>query len=123
MRSRQKTVLAIGLSAVAAVALVFYGLNDPAGGHAPRCVLKALTGYDCPGCGAQRALHAVLHGDFVAAWGYNPILFFLVPLGALYAVAESFPDRLPRLRRVLIRPVVIMLVAAVIIAWWIIRNL
>ena len=42
----------------------------------PKCVLKQLTGYDCPSCGAQRAFHAVLHVNFAKAISYN--LFFVI---------------------------------------------
>ena len=41
----------------------------------PRCVFKASTGLDCPGCGLTRASHAVLHGRFADAWRLNPLLY------------------------------------------------
>ena len=64
----------------AAVAIMlFYGLNDPAD-HTPlpKCLLKTVTGYDCPGCGAQRALHALLHGRIADAW------HFILPCFSLF---------------------------------------
>src|SRR5690606_2629375 len=41
----------------------FYGLVDPATGILPSCPFYTLTHWYCPGCGSQRALHALLHGD------------------------------------------------------------
>lgn len=49
----------------------------------PKCPLKMLTGLSCPGCGIQRAIHALLHGDVAGAVKYN---FFLVYSGP-YAMA------------------------------------
>ncbi|MGJ1384952.1 DUF2752 domain-containing protein [Sphingobacterium spiritivorum] len=45
----------------------------------PKCPVKSLTGFDCPGCGSQRAIHAILHGNFKAAFAFNPFFFFAVP--------------------------------------------
>lgn len=48
----------------------------------PRCWLYQTTGLKCPGCGATRALHALLHGDLRAAWAQNPLFVTLLPAGA-----------------------------------------
>ncbi|PTS91859.1 hypothetical protein DBR11_28290 [Pedobacter sp. HMWF019] len=46
------------------------------------CPLKQLTGYDCPGCGFQRSLLALLKGDFKDSLSLYPptvpILFTIV---------------------------------------------
>ena len=44
-----------------------------------RCIPKAITGYDCPFCGAQRALGHITHGEFKAAFLSNPYLFIISP--------------------------------------------
>ena len=107
---------------VLAVLCVVYGLSDSVGGYAPRCMLKAVTGYDCPGCGSQRAFHAMLHGDLAAVWHYNAALFFMVPLALLYGWHEILGGD-NRLLRLLYRPACIYAVGIAIIAWWILRNL
>ena len=43
---------------------------DPAGGPTI-CPFKAMTGLDCPGCGATRAIHQLLNG--VDKNGITPI--------------------------------------------------
>lgn len=40
----------------------------------PRCPFNWLTGLDCPACGSTRMVHALLHGDLVAAWHFNPVM-------------------------------------------------
>ena len=37
----------------------------------PKCPFYATTGLYCPGCGSQRATHAMLHFDFGAVFRYN----------------------------------------------------
>ncbi|MGN6251283.1 MAG: DUF2752 domain-containing protein [Marmoricola sp.] len=59
-------------------------LRDP---HRPgswgRCPVKLLTGWDCPGCGALRAVEDLTRGDLAAAWHSNPLLVLSLPLLAL----------------------------------------
>src|SRR5690606_39034263 len=46
----------------------------------PACVFLTLTGFYCAGCGATRALHALVHGDFTRALAMNPLLVAVLPL-------------------------------------------
>jgi hypothetical protein len=51
-------------------------------GFYPRCPLFTSTGLLCPGCGGTRALAALLHGDFLAAWRDNGLVVALLPFAA-----------------------------------------
>lgn len=104
-------ILLVGM-AVAVCLAIF----DPTEVAAPRCMLRAATGWDCPGCGSQRAIHALLHGDICQAWRYNAAMFFAVPLCVAY-VAGWRP-----LRRLAGRPWFGLALAAAIVAWWVLRN-
>jgi hypothetical protein len=53
----------------------------------PRCLLKAMTGIDCPGCGGTRAMYSLLHGDIAGAADHNILVFAIVPLVAYMLVA------------------------------------
>ena len=67
--------------------LLFYFL-DPAASHGFWvCPFHRLTGWYCPGCGGQRALHELLHGRFAAAFQLNPfaMVLFLPLAGYAYA--------------------------------------
>lgn len=112
---------AMAATAVAAMCIYLYFV-DPTDGPAAQCMLRRLTGYDCPGCGTQRALHALLHGHPAEAWRYNPAALPAIALAALYAAVEMLPGRMPRLERLLMRPAFIYTLAAAIVAWWILRN-
>ena len=45
----------------------------------PKCPTKLLFNIDCPGCGFQRAIHAIIHGEFKRAFSLNPFLFLAAP--------------------------------------------
>jgi hypothetical protein len=52
----------------------------------PRCPLYELFNLKCPGCGATRAVAALLHGDLFAALHWNAMVTLLLPLAAAYGV-------------------------------------
>ena len=97
------------------------------------CPFRTLTGWDCPFCGGTRLGSALLHGDPVAAFWFNPVVFVglgvLTVLGVLWLVeAAGGPRvRLPggvaaRLRAV--RPTAWLLVGLVAAAaYTVLRNL
>lgn len=65
-------ILLITIGVIAVIVLLFLALVDPVTSvFAPKCMYKYLTGYDCPACGIQRSLHALLNGDTVTALRYN----------------------------------------------------
>ncbi len=65
-------VLICTASAVVIATAVFF--FDPATHRFfPGCTFHKLTGLNCPGCGATRSLHALLHGDFLTALRDNAL--------------------------------------------------
>ena len=46
----------------------------------PPCLFHRVTGLECPGCGATRAVYFLLHGEVATAWRQNPLLVCLSPL-------------------------------------------
>lgn len=108
---------------VIAVIALFYYLADPSSAYMPRCTFKAVTGYDCPGCGFQRALHAALHGEFAEAWRYNAFVFFAVPAALCFIAAESVRKEHPRMHRTMFHPAVLTAILIAILSWWLGRNI
>jgi hypothetical protein len=62
----------LGASLLGVCAVVFF-FNPVQSGFYPVCLFHRLTGWNCPGCGATRALYALLHGDFGAAFRDNAL--------------------------------------------------
>ena len=110
---------AVILAALVAVYAVF----DPAESHFPRCPFLTLTGLKCPGCGSQRAVHAMLHADFAGAFKSNALLVVSMPLVALMLVAQGMRRSMPRVYNALNGRTMIWIVFVVIIVWWIARNI
>ncbi len=106
------------------LAVTIYFKFDPGGGSVlfPKCAFYQLTGYQCPGCGTQRAVHSLLHGDLWGVWHYNAFLFVAVPLIVVYGYAEWRRTVHVRLYAVLSSRVAIYIVLALIIGWWVLRN-
>lgn len=115
------------ITLVVALLLVFgfiYYALDPASSQLfPQCLFFSLTGYKCPGCGSQRAIHALLNGDVVGAFRYNALLLIAVPWIALCLFAETQRMRRPRLYARLNAPLLIWLFLIVVILWWLLRNI
>lgn len=109
-------IAAATIFVIVAAVIVYLGVNDPEKSLVPRCLFNVMTGYDCPGCGSQRAIHALLHGRIGDAWRYNAALFFAVPLAAIYFLAPR------RWNRVLYSPIFISGIFVALVAWWILRN-
>jgi hypothetical protein len=89
--SRRFLYGAIGTGAVLAGSLAYVGLADPhrPGFLFPVCPFKALTGWNCPGCGGLRMTHDVLHGDFAAAVVDNVFVLVGLPQPAIVVIAVA----------------------------------
>ena len=51
------------------------------------CPFHYTTGYHCPGCGSQRAIHQLAHGNIVDAFWINPLFILSIPL-LVYAFGQ-----------------------------------
>lgn len=112
-------VLALG--GAGAVLLLFVDPNQP-GNLLPKCPFKLMTGLDCPGCGITRMIHALLHGDVVAAWHFNAVLLVLgLPL-LIWLFARWTKGQWTGERRSVPKPVWIG-TAVVALVWGVGRNL
>ncbi len=69
--------------------LVILYFNDPRiAKFYPLCFFRVVTGCNCPGCGALRATYCLLHGDFISAIKYNPLLVISLPFIFLLAITK-----------------------------------
>ena len=102
---------------------IYYAVDPSASTIFPQCTFLQFTGYKCPGCGSQRAFHALLHGDIGAAFRYNAMLIIAIPWIALCLYAESRRTRNPRLYVRLNAPLLIWLFLVMVLLWWLLRNI
>jgi len=93
----------------------------------PKCPVYALTGYQCPGCGSQRALHSLFHGNIKAVFTYNAFIIFIIPytLLGIYIeyIANRTSPRIIRLRNIFFGKWAALTIAVVILLYTILRNL
>lgn len=114
---------AVGVAGLAGC--VALAVLDPATRDAlsPGCPFRALTGWDCPGCGGTRALYALLHGDVFAAAGHNALTLILLPV-LVWAWAGWLQVGLGRRAAVpMLRPKLSMALAVIFVVFMVVRNL
>jgi hypothetical protein len=113
-------------TAAAGLGLIYWSF-DPAdsANFFPPCPFRALTGYLCPGCGSQRAVHHLLHFNIQSAFDLNPLLVFSIPYVMTGFIFENvaLTSGMLLVRKKLYGPVAIQIVLAIVIAFWIGRNL
>lgn len=120
---RRPLIILLVAALLLVLGLVYYALDPSSSTLFPRCTFLSLTSYKCPGCGSQRAVHALLHGDLAAAFRYNALLLIAIPWIALCLFAESRRTRNPRLYARLNAPLLIWLFLAMVLIWWLLRNI
>jgi hypothetical protein len=93
-------------------------------GFYPQCPIHQLLHLECPGCGATRAVVALLHGQFAAAMPLNALVTLLLPFAATHGVLcyYRFLKRKP-LPRPEPKPAAIYAALAVAAVFTVIRNL
>ena len=117
IRFKKQELITLGLFLVLGAAACVVLLAAPPGSpHAkwlPKCMFYQWTGLYCPGCGATRALSAMLHGDVKASLHNNLLLFPLIALIVFLIMKPGISLK---------RPVAVA-IAAIVIGFTILRNI
>jgi hypothetical protein len=113
--------ICVVLGAIAGLVLFCF---DPRQYHFyPVCFFHKATGLLCPGCGALRALHQLLHGHLATAFRFNPMLVVFLPFlfwfGARFA-RQTAGDQPLSLG---LRPVWLWLILTAVLVVSVLRNL
>lgn len=106
--------------------LVFYYFANPlSNSFIIKCPFKTFTGLDCPGCGSQRAVHELLHGDVLKAFSYNQLFIIALPYAFIGILFEwfSLKHKYPKTRKILFGKTAIYIIAIIIILFFVLRNL
>ena len=90
------------------------------------CQFRNVTGWDCPGCGLTRAFVSIAHGDFVAAWRYNPaslLVFAFVFLQIPYRATQIWRISRGQQPLYLGRPgnILVYMVVGIMFGQWLIK--
>lgn len=115
----------MGIIAVGGAASLYYFFDPAAHTWFPKCPVKALTGLDCPGCGSQRAIHALLHGRISEAFHFNALILPFIPyvgLGLGYRLIKEPNAMQLKLRKILYGEYAIWVVGIVTFLYFILRN-
>lgn len=117
-------ILGAGIAAV--FIAIYYKYNPDEYIFFPKCPVKALSRLDCPGCGSQRAIHSLLHGDFRSAFEYNAMVIPFMPylmFGFGFQLVKNPGPRQLYWRKILYGEWAVKIVSVVIILYAIFRNL
>lgn len=126
MNNRIDRFMPFALPIILFALIIWYYNVNPTIQHYPlQCIWKALTGTQCPACGFQRALHALLHGKIGEAFSYNYFFIFSIPLalGAILSEWYNYHHIFDRLRTFIHNSFTLKMYIVFYFAWWIFRNI
>ncbi len=89
----------------------------------PGCPFRNLTGLDCPGCGATRAVYALTQGDPARAIDHNVLVIAVLPVLAWAWIGWLATTLGRRASSPTLPPRVSLGLAGVVLVFWIGRNL
>lgn len=126
MKSDEKArlkALTVKIAVVAVICALYYVFITLTGASIP-CIIKAVTGYYCPGCGLTRMFSALARLDFYTAVRCNmlvavliiPVAVFAFYRSVLYVKGKQKPH-------IFAEKAFIALIAVLTVAFWIMRNL
>lgn len=91
-----------------------------------QCTVLFFTGLYCPGCGSQRSLHHLLHGEIMIALRYNALFVIGLPflLYLYYIVLQLYILRNVKLSsKVIFSTRFALIFIAILLIYFILRNL
>ncbi|MEV0668002.1 DUF2752 domain-containing protein [Actinomadura luteofluorescens] len=114
-----------GVLILSVTAVLYVAAVDPnEAGHYPTCPFLALTGFQCPGCGSMRTVHALAHGHLQEAFGLNVLTVAMLPVLAFFWLRWARARALDRpVRTKVAHPALIWVLFGAILLFWLIRNL
>lgn len=121
--TRRGNQLLVGLVCIlCGLVLLYAWLRLPV----PPCLLNSLFGIRCPACGATRTTMALVRGQWLQAWYYNPFMLLLYLVMGGYFIWFAFNAFRPAGKykvpfQKTTRPLFFILAA--VLSFWLLRNL
>jgi hypothetical protein len=94
-------------------------------GFYPRCPFLVVTGLKCPGCGSLRGIHHLLHLNLGMVAANNFLLLLALPYLAVAVAIEWPKGNRPwqlKWRKKLMGVKAIWTILAIVILYWVMRN-
>jgi hypothetical protein len=125
MQSKKNLYFALLISILIVIAVVYYQFNPAKYRFFPKCPFYMITGFDCPGCGSQRAIYCLLHGNLKEAIRYNLLLVISIPFLAIHF---SYKLRSAILKKdlrwnIVYHPLTPKIIFVVVMLFWLMRNI
>lgn len=107
------------------VVLVYKKLNPLYSNIFPKCPFYYITGYKCPGCGSQRAIHELLNGNLKNAFSQNQLLVLSIPYIIFGFIVDKFnmKNKLLFIRKYLYGQYAIYIVIVILFLFTFVRNI
>ena len=115
----------LGFVVVIALVIVYYKFNPEMYNLFPACPFHKYVGLDCPGCGSQRAIHALLHGNILLAANYNLLLVISLPFLLVHFGLKiySYFTKQDKTWKFWYKPSTPKIIFAIVIVFWVLRNI
>jgi hypothetical protein len=125
MRIYPLTQFILVIIAVSVLALLYFFYPASSNSFHPDCIFLKLTGLYCPGCGSQRAVSALLHGNFYQAINFNLLLVLSIPfiLYSAFVFSWNVFSENKLSQHIFYNPLFIKIFLAAVILFAITRNI
>ena len=125
MTGKRLLYFAAIIISIVGLASVYYLFNPAKYGFFPKCPFYTLTGFYCPGCGSQRALYFLLHGNIKDAIRENILMIISIPFLLIHFFFKGKSLVLNKDLRwgVIYHPLTPKIILAIVIFFWITRNI
>lgn len=113
------------IAAVPILVLLYFFVYPLYSQYFPKCFFYLITGLHCPGCGSQRAIVSLLHGNFSDALHNNLLAVAALPFLFYSFVALGINTHIPGKidQKIFYNPLFVKVVLTIVIVFSVLRNI
>lgn len=114
----------LGLGLIIVLIAIYYRYNPGMYNFFPECPFHKYLHLDCPGCGSQRAVHALLHGNLLLAADYNVLLVISLPFLLIHFICKlsSHFSGKQIVWSIWYKPATPKIIFVIVMVFWVLRN-